>query len=329
MNAYLAVYDQDCQYAERFADYINNRDKMPFSVIAFTGMDQLIGYLGEHLVPLVVLEAGTPAAGVTCEQIIFLTEVRGENQINGYAAIYKYQSMDVIIKEIMALYYEETQKNDIPGQARNSKILGVYSPIHRCLKTSFALAFGQLISKERKTLYLNLEEYSGFTSLICEDNNGTLSDLIYFYQQDLCSASRITALTQTWGDLDYIPPICYPDDLLEISAQHLASMIQVIAAESYYECIIVDAGPLGRQIMAILELCHVIYMPIKEDTMSMAKLAEFESYLKACRKDDLLNRIQYLKLPYYNDFGRKGNYLEQLLWGELGDYIRTLIKGNP
>lgn len=42
----------------------------------------------------------------------------------------------------------------------------------------------------------------------------------------------------------------------------------------------------------------------------------------------LRERILKLKLPYHNSFGRRDTYMEQLLWGELGDYVRQLLRGG-
>ncbi len=72
----------------------------------------------------------------------------------------------------------------------------------------------------------------------------------------------------------------------------------------------------------------VIYMPVKDDCISASKLEEFEEYLRAAGQEKVLGRIQKLKLPYHNSFGRRETYMEQLLWGELGDYVRRLLRGS-
>ena len=68
---------------------------------------------------------------------------------------------------------------------------------------------------------------------------------------------------------------------------------------------------------------------LKEDGVSSAKLEEFEQYLDVTRHEDLKQRILRVKLPYHSSFGRRDTYMEQLLWGELGDYVRKLLKGVP
>ena len=59
-----------------------------------------------------------------------------------------------------------------------AKVLGVYSPVGRCLKTSFALTMGKLLAQEERVLYLNLEEFSGLSVLMKEEYKSDLSDLL-------------------------------------------------------------------------------------------------------------------------------------------------------
>ena len=33
-----------------------------------------------------------------------------------------------------------------------------------------------------------------------------------------------------------------------------------------------------------------------------------------------------LKMPFHSSFGKKEHYVEQLIWSELGDYVRQLIR---
>ena len=45
-------------------------------------------------------------------------------------------------------------------EKKKTEFLGVYSPLGRCLQTSFAWTLAQILSEERAVLYLNMEEYS-------------------------------------------------------------------------------------------------------------------------------------------------------------------------
>ena len=139
---------------------------------------------------------------------------------------------------------------------------------------------------------------------------------------------KLSSYVYSWGNWDYLPPARFPEDLEEAGAKGAADLIMEVAEESAYDVIIVDAGCFGKNVTDILEICGTVYMPVKEDCMSAAKLEEFEDYLTQSGKAGLLDKIQRLKLPYHSNFGRRDTYLEQLLWGELGDYVRQLLKGK-
>ena len=133
----------------------------------------------------------------------------------------------------------------------------------------------------------------------------------------------------TWGDLDYVPPVEYPEDLSQLTAQDMVELISHIARDSTYGSIVLDLGQLGKKAAEVLDICDVIYMPVKDDCMSAAKVEEFEEYLASSGREVLKSRIQKVRPPYHSSFGRRDNYLEQLLWGELGDYTRQILRKHP
>ena len=45
--------------------------------------------------------------------------------------------------------------------AEESRIITVFSPVSRVLKTTFSIALGQYLSDKGKTIYINMEGYSG------------------------------------------------------------------------------------------------------------------------------------------------------------------------
>ena len=55
---------------------------------------------------------------------------------------------------------------------------------------------------------------------------------------------------------------------------------------------------------------------------------EFDEYLEEADDGSVRDKIQRLKLPSPGRIGRREGYLEQLLFGEMGDYVRQLLKGR-
>lgn len=329
MKHIMAVYDVDPFYAARFAEVVNQKEKLPFEVIAFSSMDRLKKFASETPIEILLISSTvsrTEADSVGAEKCIVLTDGETAGAENEYPEIYKYQSSDNIVREVMECYCERAAP--LPGMSGRvkGKIWGIYSPISRCLKTSFAITLGKLLSKEQRTLYINLEEFSGLSVMTNTEYRMDLSDLLYFYCGGNYNLLRLNSVVHSMEGLDYIPPVRYPEDLEEAGADKLSGLIRTIAEEGAYETVLVDLGSCRRAAADIMELCQVVYMPIKEDSVSLAKLEEFEQYLVRSGKEGLKEKIRRLKLPYHSSFGRKENYLDQLLWGELGDYTRKLLR---
>lgn len=332
INRVMAIYDTDPFYAERFSEYVSQKAQIPFAVMAFTDFERLKAYGEEHPIELLLISSSVNQEEIEktgAVRVILLSE--GEtNLINeAYRSIYKYQEAGAIIREIMGFCCEEEEKAGHTVLSKKSRVIGVYSPVNRCLKTSFSLTMGQLMARDSKVLYLSLEDCSGLKHLTGEEYKGGLSDLLYYFSQGQFCPERIGSVVYTWGDMDYVPPVSYPDDLLQITTQRMAEFITRISRESSYELIILDLGQFGKKAADVLESCDVIYMPVKDDCISVAKIEEFENYMKTSGHEAVKTRIQKIKLPYHNNFGHRDNYLEQLLWGELGDFTRQLLRKQP
>lgn len=331
MKRVLAVYDVDPFYAERFAEVMNQKENIPFTVMAFTSIERLRAYLREHQVELLLISSQVSREEVDrlgVGRVISLTEGEGIEAEQEYPSVYKYQSSSGIIREVMARYSEKTEEAYFTETGNFARIIGVYSPIGRCLKTSLALAMGQLMASERRVLYLTLEDYSGLSSMTGEEYKSDLSDVLYYFGQGNFNLLRLSSIVHSIGNMDYIPPVRYPEDLSHISSSEMADLIKRLASESGYEILILDVGNYGHQAAPLLSVCQAVYMPIRDDGISAAKLQEFEAYLKRTGNGAVLEKIKKLKLPYHCSFGKKENYIEQLLWSELGDYARRLIRGG-
>ena len=166
----FAVCDLEVEYAFNFMDYLNQKRNLPFEIQVFTTAESLVAYGKENHIELLLISDKAMRKEVRdlgIGKIIILSEGVHPPELDQYSSVYKYQSSSDVIREVMACYGEEKSLNpvDFPAMKKNMDIIGVFSPLGRCLKTSFALALGQILAKERAVLYLNLEEYSGFEEL--------------------------------------------------------------------------------------------------------------------------------------------------------------------
>jgi cellulose biosynthesis protein BcsQ len=331
----MAVYDVDPFYADRFAEFANEKEKTPFTAVAFGSIEKLRAFLQQQPVEILLAGGNVPEeelADLQVGQVIRLsedgrelhrrkgTESGGENSI-----IYKYQSSDAVLREVMACYRVEENRTAVHVIGVKSNVIGVYSPVGSCGKTGFCLTLGQAMAENRKVLYINLEDFSGLSVLTGSTYHGSLSDLVYYFRQGEYSRVRLDAVLYSWGSLDYVPPAAYAEDLEEIRSSELAGLIMAIANEGIYDVILLDMGHLCINMEPLLELCSVVYAPMREDCVSAAKMEEWKTYMKHSGREHLWERVQILRLPEPKLCRMPDAWLEQLRWGEMGDFVRNLL----
>ena len=107
MGRVMAVYDVDPFYADRFADTVNQREKLPFTVMAFTTLERLKTYAEEHAVDLLLTSSAVPkeeVEAIGAARVVTLADGDTVPAEWEYPSIYKYQSSSDIVREVMACY---------------------------------------------------------------------------------------------------------------------------------------------------------------------------------------------------------------------------------
>ena len=327
----FAICDLEKEYAMNFMQFLNQKKSIPFEIHAFTSVETLVDFASKEFIELLLVsdramcpEIRTLKTGV----LVILAEELPPPDYSGPPQVYKYQAQDQLVREVMACYGEVPSAVPIPAPfaKRKTDILAVYTPLHRCLKTSIALAMGQILSQENAVLYVNLEEYSGFEELVGKTFDSDLADLIYYARQENCDLTRkLCAVVRTLGNLDYIPPVRQPWDIRCITLKDCRRLLDNLIRRSAYEVIILDVGTEMEEILDLLRLCTRIYMPVLGDPVSAAKLRQYEDMLALWEYEDLKEKTIRLKPPFYTPVSRGASYVEQLPYGELGDYIRKIL----
>ena len=83
--------------------------------------------------------------------------------------IYKYQPADSILREIIQFFGGKEQKQE------DVELIGVYSPVYEPLRSAFALSLTQVMAESGRTLYCNLEAFSGLEEVLAAQDRENLS----------------------------------------------------------------------------------------------------------------------------------------------------------
>ena len=184
-----------------------------------------------------------------------------------------------------------------------------------------------MLAREKPVLYLNLEEYAGFEQLLGCSYERNIGDLIYYVRQEYNNLPlKISGMVQSVNNLDYLPPAMSPMDIQKTTLAEWLRLLDEIEKNMKYETIILDFGDGVSELYALLNQCHRVYMPVRQDVMSAAKLQQFEQLLQMWNYSGLLERIEKVRLPYHRTEKRGREYLDELVWSQLGDFVRELVR---
>jgi len=328
----FAICDLEVEYAYHFMEFISKKKSIPLEIRVFTNVQALLDFLQEHQIEILLISENAMCEEIQTNkvsQIVILAGGIVPDYLKKYPSVYKYQSSNSVIRETMACYGEcqKSKGKQLRMTNREVDIIGIYSPVGRTMKTTFALTLGQILAKKKAVLYLNLEEYSGFEYLLEQSYEQNLGDLLYYLRQEGVNLiGKLNGMVQSMNNLDFLPPVLSPGDIQQTSLEEWMRLLQEILDYSNYEVVILDFGDCVADLYQLLEQCNKIYMPIRNDPMSQAKISQFENILRVWGKIAVINRIQKIKLPYHRTIHKGSGYLDDLIWSELGDFVRELIR---
>lgn len=327
----FAIYDLEPGYADSLMQYINQKQNMPFKTVAFTNKVALYEYLEEGHIDILLITANEMEKRLEdehIEKIILLSNGKIFSEYIGYASIYKYQSSEKIIREVLDYFVEvHNCENVLENISRNVEIVAVYSPVKRIGQTILSLTLGQVLASDYTALYINMEEFSAFDKIFHQSYEGDLSDLMYFYKQSPDTLPiKLKSIVHTIHQLDYIPPLVYSKDLRNINTGKWVELIESIAATGMYEKIIIDLSSVVADVFSILNISNKVYMPIISDVVSSMKMSAFEEYLIRSENSEIIDKIIKVKIPQFHIDIEDESFIDRQLWNEFGDYVRSVLK---
>ena len=237
----------------------------------------------------------------------------------------KYQSVENIcdrIRELCVAQEEEVSEGVRHGKPM--KLIGIYSPVTRCLQTSFALCMGQLLAASVPVLYLNFEAYSGFESMLNRTFRGTVSDLLYFND---CAreklAGQLRYMTEKIDKLDFLPPMESFILLRSIRAEQWLELLRTIEKVTEYEYCILDLSEQADGVLEILRQCDYIFTITREDGFARAKMTQYETLLRSTQYEDIFLKTRRCRLPVFREL--PGNIF-MMTHGELAACVKGILQ---
>lgn len=324
----MALCDTEEEYAQLFTDFLRKNRNLPWDVHTYTSVEDLLREEKEGFELLAVAESAY------CEELQMLCPLRlvvlsesGMLRWENILYVDKYQPAEEVLRFLLQIYAEVADSN-LPFLRKNynTVFIGNYSPVRRCMQTSFALAFSQLLSEKHTTLYLNFEYCAGIGELLPDLQTMDMADLLYFLSAEKEKFRlRMQTICRKLGKLDYVPPMKSGQNLLTIRPAEWMELLQKIEEMGEYEYVILDLSESVQGLHEILRMCQKIFTLTEDDRVAKSKLFQYEQLLAMQEYKDVLERTRRLEPPRIR---RIPEGLEQLTHGEFADWVKKILEEN-
>lgn len=325
-NRIMALCDSETGYLNRLTEFLEDKKRLPFHVYCFSGTKPLIEFCREKEIELLLIAESMyrrDLKDLPVAQIIILSE-SGRKTDGELYHINKYQSSENIFREIMNGYAGAAELSEQLHIAGQMKIIGNYTPVRRCLQTTFSLCMGQLLARNYSVLYMNFESYSGFSYMLNREFAADMSDVLYFFRcEKERLAMRLKGMIQSVNGLDYIPPVLSYRDLDKVTGEQWVKLFAELQKALGYDYLILDLSEQIQGLFDILRECCLVYTITGQDGFAAAKMRQYEMLLRMEEYEDVWARTRKCGLPV---FERLPAGLEQLTHGELAAYVEKIIK---
>lgn len=322
----ICICDSEVSYGEHLVEYLRQEGRLARDIYLYTSREMFLEKetpLTTRLLVIAQSQYSEEIGRAGFDEVLVLNE--SGTYMEKPENMSKYQSVEHICDRIRELC--AAQEEALPGGVRHGKpmkLIGIYSPVTRCLQTTFALCMGQLLSEKASALYLNFEAFSGLESMLDRSFRGTVSDLLYFND---CAREKLSGqlqyMTEKIGNLDFLPPMESYILLRAVRAEQWLNLLQTIEKVTDYEYCILDLSEHMDGVLEVLRQCDYVFTITREDGFAAAKMAQYEALLKSTQYEDIFMKTRRCRLPVFREL--PGN-LSTLTHGELASSVGGILR---
>lgn len=298
----LAICDTEKQYAIKLMEAFCEKKNFGFQVHAFSETEELEKFAAQVQIEILLITGRNMRESfshLNIGKIILLSDGEIYEEFSDYESIYKYQSADRIMKELLCYYAEYAKPMTGMYCGKNGfEVYGVYSPLGRCGKSALAESLAGKFGKSKKTLLLDLQSFSAGKEQLDNEELWDLADIIYFLRQGKKTfLYKLGSIVQSKKSFDYILPMKRPSDLQSVTLAEWTELLEKLASDSDYRVVIIDFGQDVCGLFQLLSQCTKVYTPILPDEVSKNKMENFEWNLREASFEKVIESVQKIFLP--------------------------------
>lgn len=327
MERILAILSSgEDDYGRELASYMGTRADCIFKPVVFTDINAYRRYEGSNHVDMLLCSDELMAEakdGFQSENICLLSECSTLNEHTDYPIIFKYQSSERILQQVIEYYGRRriNPKEGSPGETGCRRIVSVCSPMGGCHSSTYALALAEYYSRGGRTLFISFDPFFLLPGETKKTTDKNLTDVLYFLQIYSGNPTHfIEKIVRHRGNLDYISGVSHWFDLADMTTDQMRRLFEGLIGSGCYENVVFDVGIIGSASIELLAGSRTIHMPVRSGNGYRRITDEWRRQLCFSGQEDIAQKVVERKIPA--DEGLTGDYrFDDLLSGVLGEYI--------
>lgn len=244
----LAILESDYNYLNKIIAVFNSVFYDKLEVISFTDLDTALEVLASSRIDVFIASEDFV---IDVEKLparcgfAYFTESKGVDSLYDQRTICKFQKVELIYKEILSLFSEKS--GEVIGYKKDgfssTSILTFVSSGGGCGSSTAAAACATNLSKkEKKVLYLNLEQFGCANLFFTAEGQYDMGDVLYAIKSK--KSNLILKLEgtvkQDISGVYFYESFKLPLDVMEIKEEDINKLLDELIISGFYDYIVVD-----------------------------------------------------------------------------------------
>lgn len=247
MKIKLAILEKDQSYLNRIVSAFSTKYSDKFEIYSFTDEKIAIETLDSSRIDVLVasdaFEIDVTAIPKRCGFAYFV-DSPGVDTVNGQRAICKFQKADLIYKQILSIYSENSGSVfGIELGDNSTKVIFFSSPCGGTGTSTVAAACAvHFAAQRKKTLYLNMEMFGSSDSFFSSEGMFDMSDIIYALKSKKANLGMKleSCVKQDVSGVYFISQCKVALDMNELNTEDVLKLISELKLHGSYDYIVVD-----------------------------------------------------------------------------------------
>lgn len=327
----LAVCIGDEVYQNRFVKCLMNHYHNQFEVYIFTDAAEIQDLDAQEYEVIIIGDCSKEDLEHLLKHgkhLLYLKEKQEEvfstEQVN---FVDKYQEVFKIVDSIEKITGNVVQ--NVKEEEHSRQVIGVFSLSQEKFQLPFSAALCSICGEKKSVVLLDLQPFSGLASTEENWGNGGMDEILGM--EDLMAVSttgvytkgRLLAGIGRKANFDYVHGVKNPECLAEGNVEIYTAMIDMLAEELGYDCVVINFGSVFAGMLELMNGCDECYFLTSKENSAGWREKAFREVLEKRGKEDFFRRVKRFEVPTVYGTDEDWQQLaEKWRWSQVGDILR-------